>query len=361
MSLDAVDQISRLSTAAIDDLVAAHDPSGFYRLLEDLPQQSRDAWAAAHAWPMPANFRRPSRVVLIGMGGSAIGADIVATIGRLHGRVPIEVVRQYDPPIVDANALVIACSFSGNTEETVTAFTATLTTPGMRLALTAGGNLADLAREAETPLITYTWDGPPRTAIGYGLFIILGLLVRLDAIDIDEDDVNAAIAGMQEAAERYGLHTSPNEAKRLATEMGNRLPVIIGADFLEVAAHRFATEVSENAKQWAFSTSLPEFNHNTLQALASPDGTPSALLPIILDAPAVHARVRRRASETLRMLTDYRTSAEIVNAGGDTPLEAIVRAASLGSWTSYYLAMLRGVDPWPVSVLDEFKQRMARD
>ena len=338
--------------------IAQRDPSSFHRLLAQLPEQSRDAWALARSWPLPAGFHTPSRVVLAGVGGSAIGADIVATLARLHGPVPVEVLRQYQAPALDTDALVIACSFSGNTEETTAAFEATLATPGMRLALTTGGRLADLARERGVPLLAYAWDGPPRTALGYGMFTILGLAARLGAIDVGEDEVTVAISGLSEAVRQYGLAAPMNEAKRLAIAIGDRVPVIIGADFLDVAARRFATEVNENAKQWAFSAALPEFNHNAMQALAGPTGTPGTLLPIIIDAPAVHPRNRRRVQETMRMMSEAGVSAQLIDTGGSTPLDAIMRATSLASWTSYYLAMLHDVDPTPVPTLDAFKARM---
>ena len=343
------------------EAIAAIDRSGYHRLLERLPEQAREAWALGQSWPLPPGFRRPSRVFLLGVGGSAIGADIVATLARLHGSAPVEVVRQYTPPATDADTLVIACSFSGNTEETIAAFEATLGTPGMRIAFTAGGRLAALARERGVPLISYAWDGPPRTALGYGLFTLLAVLARLRVIEMSDAEAGTAIGALADAAERYGLRAPMNAAKRLAIAIGDRLPVIIGADFLEVVARRFATEVSENAKQWAFSAALPEFNHNAMQAIAGPTGTPSALVPIILDAPSVHPRNRRRVHETVRMLAVAGVQAHLIDGGGETPFEAILRATSFASWTSFYQALLRGVDPTPTGTLDAFKERMARD
>ena len=357
-----VDETSVLAPAMIEAVIAKVDPARFHTLLERLPQQSHDAWALGQTWPIPPHFRTPSRVVLIGLGGSAIGADIITALGRLDGRVPIEIVRNYAAPDVDAETLVVACSFSGNTEEVTTAFEATLGDPAsMRIAVTTGGRLAQTARDRNVPLLTYAWDGPPRTALGYSFFPLLGLLGRLGALTVREEEVEAAIAGIEDATKRYGLTTSPNEAKQAAILFGKRLPVIIGADFLEVAARRFAAEVSENAKQWAFAAALPEFNHNMLQALGSPGGMPHAIAPIILDAPAAHPRNRLRAAESMRMLLDVHARAQIVDTGGDTPLDAIVRACAFASWTSYYLALVQGLDPWPVEVIDLFKERMAED
>lgn len=347
-----------LAPASIAATIAAVDPSRFHALLEALPQQARDAWALGRSWPMPDTFRTPSRVVLLGMGGSAAGADIVSALARHTGRVPVDIVRNYRAPIVDGDALVVACSFSGNTEEVLEAFEATLDSGAMRLALTTGGRLAALAAEHGVPAITYAWDGPPRTALGYSLFTLLAVLARLEAVPITDEEAEAALAGIEDATARHGIAAEPNEAKRAAIAIGKRLPVIIGADFLDAAARRFAAEVSENAKQWAFAAALPEFNHNTLEALASPDGVPRAVAAIILDSPAVHPRNRLRATESLRLMQEAEADAQIVDVGGTGPLEAIVRATTFASWTSYYLALLRGVDPMPVEVIDRLKGRM---
>jgi len=355
-----VDETSVLAPAMIDAVIAKVDPARFHALLEALPQQARDAWALGQSWPLPPAFRTPARVVLLGLGGSAAGGDVVTALAGLSGCVPVEIVRNYRAPRVDADTLVVACSFSGNTEEVVEAFASTLDTPGgMRLAITTGGRLAALAAERAVPLISYAWDGPPRTAFGYSLFTLLGVLARLQVLPITDAEVEAALGGIDDATKHYGLSTTPNEAKQAAILFGKRLPVIIGTDFLEVAARRFAAEVSENAKQWAFAAALPEFNHNMLQSLGSPGGMPHAIAPIILDSPAAHPRNRVRAAESLQFLLDVHARAQIVDVGGATPLEAIVRATTFASWASYYLALLQGADPMPVEVIDLLKERMA--
>ncbi|MGE3856038.1 MAG: SIS domain-containing protein [Dehalococcoidia bacterium] len=356
-----VDETSVLAPAMIDAVIAKVDGSRFHALLEALPDQSRQAWALGRSSPLPPAFHTPSRIVLLGLGGSAAGGDIVAALAGLSGGIPVEVVRNYRAPRVDADTLVVACSFSGNTEEVIEAFSATLDAPGMRLAMTTGGRLGALAAERGVPLITYAWDGPPRTALGYSLFTLLAVLGRLHAIAVTDAEVEAALAGIADATARYGIATTPNEAKQAAILFGKRLPVIIGTDFLGVAAQRFAAEVSENAKQWAFATALPEFDHNMLQSLGSPGGMPHAIAPIILDTPAAHPRNRRRAAESYQLLLDVHARAQLVDVGGASPLEAIVRATTFASWTSYYLALLQGADPTPVEVIDLLKERMAEE
>jgi glucose/mannose-6-phosphate isomerase len=295
------------------------------------------------------------------MGGSAIGADVAATLARTHGARPVEVVRGYAQPLSDPHVMVIACSCSGETEETLDAFSAAVEDKRMALAITTGGGLAARARAAGTPLLTYDWDGPPRAAFGFGLFTLLGVLARLDVIDIDPNELEAALAAIEEDTARYALAAPNNPAKRLAVEIGDRIPVIIGADFLDVAARRFASEVNENAKRWAFAASLPEFDHNAIQTLDGPVETTKTLAALLFDAPCVHPRNRTRVAHTAAAIQRAGGFATILETGGKYPLEAIVRATTLASWVSFYLAMLGGMDPTPTASLDAFKADMAKD
>ncbi|MEX2446026.1 MAG: SIS domain-containing protein, partial [Dehalococcoidia bacterium] len=304
--------------------VPASDGSGFHRLLEGLPDQAREAWTLGRDTALPADFRRPSRVVLLGVGGSAIGADVTANLARQRSRVPVDVVRNYVPPGLDPDALVVACSFSGGTEETLAAFDIALGTPGMRLALTTGGPLAERAAEAGATVVRYSWDGPPRTGFGYGLFTLIGLLERLGVFDLG-DEVETAIEAVREATDRYAVDSADNPARRLADALGDAVPFIVGADYLDVAARRFASEVNENAKRWAFTGSLPEFDHNGLQGLAGPGGSPANVTTLLLDSPAIHPRNRARVHHTAAVLREQGAAVRVIETGGTAPLEAILR------------------------------------
>ena len=172
--------------------------------------------------------------------------------------------RGFELPQTDAETLIVASSFSGNTEEALTAFREATSRPGQCLAITTGGLLAKAARKADRPLFTYTLDGPPRSTFGYGLFSLLRLLSRIGALDVDRSEVECAFGALEYGAKAWGLQ-SPHEsnlAKQIASQLAGRAPVIIAADFLHVAARRWATQVNENASQWAFHAALPEIDHN---------------------------------------------------------------------------------------------------
>jgi len=352
------DPLSKLDDRALREQV---DPTGFHRLLEALPQQARDAWALGLAADLNGAIRTPDRVILAGLGGSAIGADVVSTLASLLGPTPVSVVRNYHLPPLTPDTLVILTSFSGNTEETLAAFDAVVVAGAMGIAITTGGLLARRASAAGMPVISYEWPGPPRTGLGFGVFIPLALFRRIGILDINDEQVEAGFVALERATADYGLEPAFNRAKTLAAWLHGGVPAIVGADMLEVAARRWAGEMSENAKQVAAAYGIPEFNHNQLEAAARAGADVGPLRFILLDAPPVHPRNSLRVAQTAEMMLAAGRSVQIADAGGATPIEAILASCALGSWTSYYLGLLRGVDPAPLTIMDRLKRVLAQE
>ena len=340
---------------------AAVDRANMRALIAGLPRQCRDAWAAAREWELPPSLHRPRRVVVAGMGGSAIGADVVATLTAHASAVPVTVCRGYELPRPDAETLAVACSFSGETEETLAAFRSTLAEDGMRLAITTGGTLARLAAERGVPLFTYEWDGPPRSALGYGLFPLLAILERLDVLTLAGGEPERAFAALERAAERWALAVPErdNEAKRLARRLHERVPLIVGAGYLEVAARRWAAQLNENSKQWAFAAALPEADHNLVLGFPAPSAARELLHAVFLDAAPVHPRTRLRVGLTAGLLDDAGVAYDRISVDGDSMLESLLLAISLGDWVSLYLAMLNDADPTEMAALEELKVALA--
>lgn len=337
------------------------DVSGMRRLIAELPEQCRVAWEAGERWEIPSTFFKPRRVVILGMGGSAIGADVAATLALRMGSVPLQIVRGYTLPHVDEDTLVVAASYSGDTEETLEAFQAALGTPGMRMALTSGGRLGRLADQLGYAVLHYQYDGPPRAAIGWGIFPLLAVLERLGALDVTAASVATAVRELGQAALDWGV-ASPyagNAAKQIAEALHGRVPVIVGPDFFEVAARRWAGQMSENAKQWAFHGALPEVNHNLIVGFGRPELAREALHVLFLDSPLLHPRSRLRVRLTGEALDEAGIQHDELLIGGDEPLDAMLRGTYLGDWVSLYLAMLNGVDPTPIEPIDQLKAKMA--
>jgi glucose/mannose-6-phosphate isomerase len=345
--------------AALDDASrrAATDPGAFWRLIAGLPEQAAEAWDAGRAWASTAALRTPRRVVVAGMGGSAIGAEIVATIAAGRSATPIEVVRGYELPAVDAETLVVACSFSGNTEEVLAVFDEAAAGPATRLAITTGGELAARAARDGVPTFTFGFDGPPRAALGYGTFPLLAILRAAGALDVDDREVDASLEALRTGRDEWGpsVATGSNLAKQIAGRISGRVAVVLGAGVLRVAATRWAGEIAENASQWAFPLALPEADHNLVVGFARPRAGVEQLHAVLLDGPVVYERNRRRVQLTADELDRAGVSQQVVAVEGTAALEAVLRAGYLGDWVSYYLALLNGVDPLDIAPIDRVK------
>ena len=346
------------------------DPTGMRELTAALPQRARESWAAGQAWEMPAEFHTPRRVVVLGVGGSVSSADVIAALAARTSTAAIQLHRGYAAPAMDEDTLAVACSFSGDTEETVAAFQGTLGQPGMRLAIGTGGRLAELAEEARCPRFIYSWPGPPRTALADGLFPLLAILQRLGTIPVDDEELEGAFEALTSVAREWGPEApeaaapgpsaGPNAAKQLARRLVGRVPVIIGADFLEVAARRWTAGINENANQWAFHAALPEADHNLVAGFGAPLGARELMRVVLLDSVAVHARNRLRVGLTAGLLDDAGIKHEALDVGGETMLESQLRACYLGDWVSLYLALLNDVDPASIPMIDALKATLAQ-
>lgn len=337
------------------------DPSRMRDLIAGFAEQGRAAWRAGLDWPLPEQFRTPRRVLVMGMGGSAIGGDLVSTLASLTSPVPIQVARGYSAPPVDEDTLVIASSFSGETEETLTAFNDAIGRSEMLLAFASGGRLAKQARSVGYALFDYHFDGPPRSALGYCFFPMLAILGRLGVLPADADAVEATLGELDRCAEdwRPEVPLASNAAKQLASRLHGKLPVIVGTGFLEPAARRWAGQINENAKQWAFHAALPEVDHNLVLGFAGPEAR-KHLHVFILDAVPLHERDRQRVVLTANLLDEAGVTHDELLIGGHTPLDSLMRACYLVDWVSLYLAALNNVDPTPKVAIDRLKAALGR-
>ena len=344
-------------------VLAAADPHEMRRLIEELPEQIEHAWRAGLDWPLPpalAGREHPRRVVVAGVGGSAIGADIVAALAMTRSSVPVQVLRGYESPPLDSGTLLVASSFSGWTRETLAAVTSAGAEAATRMVITSGGVLAALAAERDWPAFRYTFDGPPRSALGWGTFALLAILARLGVLATPADEVATAVGELRQRRGDWGIDaTAPaNLAKQLARVLAGRAVLVIGAAALEAAARRWAGQLNENAKQWALWAALPEANHNLIIAL---EGHPAAEQPhvVLLDALALHAQDRDHVALTAETLAEAGVPCEVVTLQSSTLLGALIEACHLADWVSLYAAVLNGVDPMSVEALARFKSRLA--
>lgn len=339
------------------------DPHGLLGRIEALPEQCEDAWRHAGDIELPPGFSDAREVVLLGMGGSAIAGDILRSLAAEGGHKPVYVARGYAAPaFVDEHSLAIACSHSGNTEETLSAFEQALTAGADGLAVTTGGRIEELARERGAFVVRYAYEGEPRSALGCQLMRLLAVAERAGVLDGVDAAVVEAVALMREDRGRLGFDTPAdrNPAKQLAGRLHGQLPVVIGAGALSEAAHRWKTQLNENSECWALWEELPELDHNSIVGIGQPAAVVSRMHVVFLWHSALHPRVRLRYEVTAEALASAGVSYERVDAAGTSPLAQVLSAILFGDLTSYYLALLNGVEPSPVAWLDWVKEQLAK-
>lgn len=336
------------------------DRSGMRERICGLPAQCREAWERAQRFELPARQLQVNRAVVFGMGGSAIGADMVGNLQAIEGKPPLIVQRDYsDRGLVDEKTLIIASSASGNTEETLTAFKLGLEKGGKGVAITRGGKLKALCETKGIPVFEIPPDGPPRTAVGYSVFPVLAILQKVGLAPDRSTAVREAIDELERLNEelRPDSPTARNRAKQVAQEIGERVTVIYGAQLLQAVARRWKTQLAENAKAWAFWEALPELHHNSVEAMRL-EGPPAPTYVVALSSRSYNPRIALRLTLTVELLRNAGVPVTTVETRGAGPLAQIMTGTLFGDYVSLYLAMLRGIDPTPTPALDWVKAKM---
>jgi len=338
------------------------DEQNYLAEIENLPSQLENAYQQGLNLSLPA-WQGIKNVLIAGMGGSAIGADLLAAYAAPLCPVPIVVQRNYSLPAWahGPGTLVIASSHSGNTEETLVAFEEALQRGCRILALCTGGKLAEKATTSNIPLWIFEHSGQPRAAVGYSFGMLLALIQRLGLISDPASDLSVTLSAMrkQQMSLQAELPVVRNPAKRLAGQLMGRWVMVFGADALEPVARRWKTQINELAKAWAQFEGLPEADHNALAGLQQPEQALSSTMVLFLRAPSYHPRnlLRTELTKQVYMLEGLNT--DFVDAQGETPLAQQWTALHLGDYVGYYLAMLYEIDPTPIPALEGFKRQLS--
>jgi glucose/mannose-6-phosphate isomerase len=312
---------------------------------------------------LPQDYAAIDKVIILGMGGSAIGGDLVASLALPEARLPIIVRRDYElPAFTDARTLVIASSYSGNTEETLAAFEQALKTEAKKLVITTGGKLKTLAEGKKIPVFSFDYKAQPRAALPFSFLPILCFLGRLGLADDKSRDVAETVKVLKQLSPSIdeAAPESQNPAKQLAGRLYNQLPVVYGAGITSEVAHRWKTQLNENSKAWAFHDVFPELNHNAIVGYQLPKELATRIVVVMLHSPRLPECIQLRYRITGQLLEQAGVSYQTVEGQGDSPLSQIMSLVLLGDYVSYYLAMLYKTDPSPVKAIDFLKEKLAR-
>ena len=343
----------------LDPPALAHlDPSGMRDIVAALPDQLMDGRRRGGA--ADVGLERADRVFLLGMGGSGIAGEVFAAWAADRSRVPIQPVHDYRLPAhASSGDALVAISYSGNTEETIAAVSEGIKLGCRLVAVTSGGALANLARDAGAPVIEIPRGFPPRGTFGYQ-FGVLARLGRSWILGDSAAEFDRAVDHLHDLRGRLSPETGVrrNPAKALASRLRDRIPIVYGAPPLGPIAKRWQTQFNENAKVLAFSSLFPEADHNEIIGWCS-DARAGSLAPIFLRDSDESPEMRWRLDASAALFS-RKTRVEQPRDEAPGLLARLLGLLYLGDYTSLYLAALRKVDPMPVAPIDELKARLRR-
>ncbi len=358
VSIKYAPTITALMAERLDNIsgMRSLDPSDLLAQLTAFPDQLE--WSRGKALP---DLKGAGNVVICGVGGSAIAGDVLIDLLSPSIGIPLAVSRDVVlPGYAGRDTLVIVASYSGNTAESLDQYHDAMGR-GCRIAVvTSGGKLKDMALNNSQPLIELPAGNQPRASLGY-LLGSLALVLQKAGLATLHDSLLASVPSLRSAfaAMVPGVPAARNQAKRIARAISGRVPAIYAPRTVRSVALRWQNQVNENAKMVAFSGEIPEMDHNQLVGWLE-GGIGCQCRPVVLMPAEMRPTVKRMTEVTLQMLNERGLDPVLVTLPGDDLLSNVLHGMVLGDMTSYYLAMLKGVDPAPVAPIKEFKARISQ-
>jgi glucose/mannose-6-phosphate isomerase len=348
-----------LMNALSREAIAQVDLSDQLGTVLALPEHLRDAlWRVESA--IMNEWDTPGGLVVAGMGGSAIGGALARAALGDHASRPIFVTRAYGlPPWTTPETTVLCASYSGNTEEALACYESAAALGAQRVVVTTGGRLAELARADRVPVIPLPGGFQPRAAVAYMTVAALEVAAICGAGPRLTSEIDVAASHAEQLVAEWGPDAAEDSlAKELARMLLGSAPVVAGAGLTVPIAYRWKTQINENAKLPCFAHELPELDHNEIVGWEGAQDV-GRFAAVFLDDSDTHPRVKARMELTRKLIADNATASIEVETRGQTTIERVLSLVLLGDLVSLYLAVLRGVDPGPVEVLERLKAELA--
>jgi glucose/mannose-6-phosphate isomerase len=339
----------------------ALDPNSMWSLIDTFPSQIQSAMNMIQRLALGA-CPEIKNIIVTGLGGSAIGGDVVRSAASSL-EIPLLVSRDYFlPHFVNSSTLVLACSYSGGTEETLSAYAQAKRARANIVCITSGGRLAQLAKNDGYPTVILPGGLPPRSALGYSTIALLGVLGALDLLPEISEALHETADTLAILGKRYGFETpeAENQAKTIAGSLHGKIVAIYGSNgLLDSASLRWRGQIEENAKTLAFHHVLPEMNHNELVGWQFPAQVLQNIGVVFLRDRMEHPQVQRRFELTKEIIKPKAGVVHEVWSEGSSPLARIFSVIYLGDFVSLYMAYLNEIDPTPVQVIEMLKQKLS--
>lgn len=330
--------------------------------IADLPNQIKKGWDGLNSMALPSYFVTCDRVIICGMGGSGIAGDLAKSVVVEESSKPIYIHRDYGiPHFTDRKTLVIADSYSGNTEETLDAFVSAQQKGAKLFAITTGGELERLSKKFQTPYYHFDYKSEPRASVGIPLGAILAIFKKIGILDMTEDQIISALTRLKDYNETL-FPDSPhrkNQAKQIAKDLEGQMLAVISSNTMSSVARRWRGQFAENSKIISFYDFLPEIDHNFSAGLDLPASAHQILKMIMLKSKYDSARITVRQKITSEVFEKRGLSAKIIEIKDSSNiLEEILKFTLLADYTSYYLSIINNIDPSASRYIDYIKQRL---
>lgn len=345
-------------------ILKKYDKQNMYSVLYDFPLQVCDAVDIAKKIVVKKiKTEKINNIIINGLGGSAIGGDLIRSYTANEISVPVYINRNYTlPAFAKKDTLAIISSYSGNTEETVTAFKEALKRKCQIVCITSGGTVEKLAKKHGCLMVKIPGGLQPRCALGYSFFTLLILFSKLKFIGDKSGEINDVIINLEQALTEYtNFESEPNEALRIAAVLKDKLPVIYSSvDVLDIVNLRWRGQISENAKILAYGNLYPEMNHNELVGWKLNEDILKKIVVIYLEDVNDNNRIKMRMKITEKVYKKYASNILHLNSDCNTGLGRMFDLIYLGDWVSYYLAILNEVNPTPVDAISYLKKELEK-
>lgn len=344
--------------------IAEVDLDNMLGSVEALAHQVTHAWHDTQQLTWQAS-KEISNVVVSGMGGSGLGADVIKNLFKAQLQVPFDFVHDYTlPGYVNEKSLVVLSSYSGNTEETLSGAKQAIERNAQVMVISAGGKLVDLAKQHNWTL--YQIDpqfnpcNQPRMAIGYAVMGTIGLVSKANLINLTQIEINQVVQSIAQvvAANTVEIATDKNPAKQLAFDMIDRKTIFVGAEFLIGAIHTAANQANENAKAWTDYAVIPEINHHLMEGLKFTGGLQHTGLIVLLQSKLFHPQNQKRILLTKDIFEEAGFQTQLLLLTSPTPLTQVFESITLLGFANFYLSMLHGLNPSPIPIVESFKKRL---
>ncbi len=329
--------------------------------IEELGNQVQHAWEDLKSVTFTPKAEIKN-VVIAGMGGSGLGADVIKHLFKPELKVPLDYVHDYTlPGYVNENTLVVLASYSGTTEEINSCGEQAQKKNAQIMVIAAGGDLEKLAQQNGYTIYKinpkYNPSNQPRMAIGYAVFGTIGLLSKAGIISLTDSDIQAVVATIQKQIADCKVETmgEENPAKALAFMMVDRRPVFVVSDFLEGAAHVSTNQHNENAKAFVDYKVVPEIDHHLLEGLKFPKSNATNHLFVFVQSMLYHPKNVIRMNLTQKIVDANEIDTIAIPLKAQTKIEQVFEMLTLFGFAGFYLAMLEGINPSPIPFVETFK------